>query len=124
MRRQIAPGLILQNRQVLGTDGIGSLLDVPARHPKKKTGGQRKPYHLHRRAAQVLRLIALGHTYQQTAHILGMSAPCAEQYIARFKARWAPGAPLTVLVGIALREGIVSPHELISNAERYLKLDA
>jgi len=123
MRRfELAAGVVRHNGRALGTDGIGSLLDRPVL--VRKQGGQRKPYHLHRRAAQVLRLIALGHTYQQTAHILGMSAPCAEQYIARFKARWAPGAPLTVLVGIALREGIVSPHELISNAERYLKLDA
>jgi len=121
--KHIASGLAIHHGNILGTDGLGSLLDCSARPPKKR-GGQRKPYHLHRRAAQVLRLIALGHTYQDAAHRLGMSSACAEQYIARFKARWAPGAPLTVLVGIALREGIVSQNELIANAERYLKLDA
>ena len=122
MPKRLIAGVEVHNGQILGSSGIGALLQRRAR--SKRIVSRAMGYHLHRRAAQVLRLIALGYSYKQIAYELGMGQKSAEQYIAKFKKRWAPGCPLTVLVGIAIREGLISPQELIVNAERYLKMDA
>jgi len=83
-----------------------------------------RPYKMHPRTAQVLRLTALGYTGPQIAELMGIQKKSVNQYKAKFKRRWCQGANMSVLVGIALREKLVTVQELVYNAERYLHPDA